>query len=157
MDEQAFKKDVLTAFEYSYKHEDWVYPLADALDGVTAEEAAWRPGPDLKGIWDIVLHMAVWTENIILRMRTGDRAHPAEGAWPPPPVVPGEAAWEEAKRRLWDSLAALQSYMESNPPAALMAGPYGFPDLLCRFIHNAYHIGQITKLRECRAAEAVPH
>jgi hypothetical protein len=34
-----------------------------------------------------------------------------------------------------------------------MGGPYGLADLLCRFIHNGYHIGQITKMRECQAAQ----
>ena len=153
MDQEAVRRDVLIAFEYSYQHDDWVYPLADALAGVTAAEAAWRPGPDLKGIWNIVLHMAVWTENIVERMRSGEDAHPAEGAWPPPPAVPDEAAWEAAQRRLWDALAALHAYIETNTLDALAGSPYGLGDLLCRFIHNAYHIGQITKMRELRAAE----
>ena len=151
MDEQAVQRDVLIAFDYSYKHDDWVYPLADALAGVTAAEAAWRPGPAVKGIWDIVLHMAVWTENIVERMRSGENSRPAEGHWPPPPAVPDEAAWEEAQRRLWDALAALHAYLETNTLDALAGSPYGLADLLCRFIHNAYHIGQITKMRELRA------
>src|SRR2546428_9963808 len=113
MDEQAVRRDVLIAFEYSYKHNDWVYPLADALAGVTAAEAAWRPGPNLRGIWEIVLHMAVWTENIAERMRSGEDAHPAEGAWPPPPAVLDEAAWEEAQRRLLGALAALHASIQA--------------------------------------------
>src|SRR6266852_3329081 len=170
MDEQAVQRDVFIAFEYSYKHDDWVYPLADALAGVTAAEAVWRPGPSVKGIWDIVLHMAVWTENIVERMRSGEDAHPAEGAWPPPPPdhpsgpgthavgdaaggYPDEAAWEAAQRRLWDALAALHASIETNSLDALAGSPYGLGDLFCRFIHNAYHIGQITKMRELRAAE----
>ena len=39
-----------------------------------------------------------------------------------------------------------------RPIAELDGPPYGLGDLLCRFIHVAYHIGQITKLREVRAA-----
>jgi hypothetical protein len=27
---------------------------------------------------------------------------------------------------------------------------YGLPELLCRFIHAGYHIGQIIKMRELR-------
>lgn len=153
MDEQTMRREVLVAYEYSYEHDDWLHPLSEALAGVTAAEALWRPGPSLKGIWDIVLHMAVWTENIVERMRSGQRARPAEGAWPPPPDVADEAAWQAAQRRLWDALAALRVYMEGNSLDALAAGPYGLADLFCRFIHNAYHIGQITKLREIREAQ----
>ena len=153
MDEQVMRREVLVAFEYSYQHDDWVNPLADALAGVTAAEAAWRPGPDGRGIWDIVLHMTVWTKNIVERMRSGQPARPAEGAWPPPDTVMDEAAWEQAQQRLWDALAALQAYMETNSLDALAGSPYGLGDLFCRFIHNAYHIGQITKMRELWAAK----
>jgi hypothetical protein len=151
VDGEAVKAAVLTALDYSYLHEDWVNPLAEALEGVTAEQAAWRPGPQEKGIWDIVLHLAVWNENIVERMRTGEKARPAEGAWPPLPAALDEQSWLQAKRRLWDSLDGLRNYLGSLPPEGLMSGPWGLGDLLCRFTHNGYHIGQITKLRECRA------
>lgn len=153
MDEQAMRAEVFVAFEYSYKYDDWVNPLAEALAGLTAAEAAWKPGPGVRGIWDIVLHMAVWTENIVERMRSGEDVTPAGGKWPPPPAAPDEAAWEAAQRRLWDALAALQAYIETHSLDALAGSPYGLGDLLCRFIHNAYHIGQITKMRELRAAQ----
>jgi hypothetical protein len=152
MDEHAIKQEILTAYEYSYIQDDWVNPLTDALSGVTAEEAAWRPGPDLKGIWDIVLHLAVWIENMIERMRTHEDVRPAEGAWPQPPSIQDEAAWEAAQKRLWTALAAMHSYIKTNPLDALAGGPYGLADLLCRFTHNGYHIGQITKMRELRDA-----
>jgi hypothetical protein len=154
MDGEALRRDVLIAFEYSYIHDDWVYPLVDALAGVTAEEAAWRPGPDLRGIWNIVLHMAVWNENIVERMQSGKDAHPAEGTDPPLPAIPDEAAWEAAQRRLWDSLAALHAYIETNSLDALAGSPWGLGDLFCRFIHMAYHIGQITKMRELRDVQS---
>ncbi len=157
LDQDAIRSGVLAAFEYSYQHDDWVTPLAEALDGVTAEEAAWRPAPDRKGIWDIVLHLTVWTDNIVERMRSGERARPAEGAWPAPPASPDEAEWAAAQQRLWDSLDRLRVYMEASSLEALAGSPYGLGDLLCRFVHNGYHIGQITKLRELREAGAHPH
>jgi len=156
VDNEQVKSHVLTAWEYVYLHDDWLNPLADALEGVSVEEALWRPGPDTKGIWEIVLHMAVWTENIVERMRTGERARPAEGAWPVLPESPDQPAWELSKARLWQSLEDLRKHVEAGPPEQLMSGPWGLADLLCRFIHNAYHIGQITKMRECMAAIRQP-
>jgi hypothetical protein len=154
LDGEAVKREVLVAFEYSFNQEDWVCPLTEALAGVTAQEATWRPSPDVKSIWEIVLHMAVWTENMVHRMQSGDPVRPAEGAWPPLPPTLDEAAWEQAQRRLWEALAGLRAQIEATLPTALLDGPYGLADLLCRFIHIAYHIGQITKLREWRAAQA---
>ena len=153
MDDDAVRKDLLIGFEYSHLHDSWVNPLADALDGVTAEQAIWRPGPDMKGIWDIVLHMAAWNENIIERIGSGEIAYPpGRVAWPPPPSAPSDEQWLSAKTRLWDSLAALREMIETIPIIKIQESPYGIGDLLCRFIHNAYHIGQITKLRECQGS-----
>jgi hypothetical protein len=148
MDGEVVRKEVLLALEYSYEHEDWVNPLSEALRGVQATEAVWRPTAGRKCIWEIVLHLAVWTENIIERMRTGESVGPPEGHWPPLPAACDEAAWASAQKRLWDALAALRAFIETSSPNALLAGPYGLADLLCRFTHNGYHIGQITVLRE---------
>src|SRR5262249_46008371 len=147
------------AFEYSYAHDDWLTPLEEALAGVTTREAVWKPAPDVPSIWQIVLHMAVWNENIVHRMAQrarGERhGQPPEGPWPPLPATLDEAAWEDAQRRLWESLAAVRAHIEETPLAAqLDFGNVGYShlaDLLCRFTHTAYHIGQITKLREWRA------
>lgn len=161
MDEQALQREALYAFEYAHNREDFIYPLADALAGVTVQGALWRPGPDSRGIWDMVLHMASWTENGVQRMRSGKHSRPSEGAWPPLPAVPDEAAWQEAQRRLWDALAALRAQIQATPSTALLectvtnAHQNWSPleEVLCRLIHNAYHIGQITKLRELRGVQ----
>ena len=167
MDDQTLRRDLLTAFEYSYLHDDWVNPLSETLDGVTVAEALWKPGtspqpsPPGRGqskcIWEIVLHMANWTENIVERMRGDRKARPADGPWPAVPAVVDEGAWADAQSRLWRSLDVLRAEMQTVSMAVLMEEPWEdgsvLADLFCRFTHNAYHIGQITKMRECMAAK----
>src|SRR5262245_40518078 len=116
MDDEALRKHLLIGFEYCYLHDDWVNPMSEALKGLSPADALWRPGPEGKGIWDIVLHLAVWNENIVKRVRTGNKAaHPNEGAWPEPPSEPSEASWEAAKNRLDESLAAVKAMIETEP------------------------------------------
>jgi len=154
-DEELIRRDTLTAIEYSHDHDDWVTPLTEALDGVTALEAAWKPviaSDQVKSIWEIVLHMALWTENVIVRMHGDRRAHPVGGSWPSMPDVRDEAAWSGSKARLFDAVEALRSEVRQASMAALLVQEedgWGslLDDILCRTIHNAYHIGQITKLR----------
>src|SRR3569832_2583651 len=100
MEESEVRKQLDIAFEYCYAHNVWVNSLDDALAGVTSRAALWRPIPPGKGIWDIVLHLAVWNENIVERTESGERVHPEEGEWPATPDHPDEAAWAAAKRRL---------------------------------------------------------
>jgi hypothetical protein len=162
-DGAAVQRDVLLAFEYSYNHDDWVFPLADALLGVTAQAATWTPNSadtETRNIWQIVLHMTVWTENIVERMHQRERGEPpgrpAEGSWPALPPVLDENAWQDTQQRLWNAMNGLRSHISDTSIAAMLdtgnAGYSQLADLLCRLIHNAYHIGQITKLRDCMAA-----
>jgi hypothetical protein len=154
LEEEALRRDILVAFEYCYLHDDWVNPLGEALESLTALEALRNCGPETKCVWEIVLHLAVWNENIVERILTGERARPSEGHWPTLPDDRDEPAWDAAKTRLWDSLNLMRTTVETVPFEKLTGPPYGLPDLFCRFTHMAYHIGQITKLRECWEAVA---
>lgn len=148
MADAQIQRGLKTAFEYTYRHDDWVSPLEDEWEGLSAEEAAWRPALDAKTIWEIVLHTAVWNENIIERITRGELTRPGEGSWPSMPSEPDEEAWEKAKQRLRRSLSTLEEFIGSVPLEKIEASPYGLPDLLVRYIHIGYHLGQITKLRE---------
>lgn len=150
IDEESLRKQLIIGFEYSYLHEDWVNSLSEALEGVNAADAYERPGHHQMGIWDMVLHMSVWNENIVQRIETGEAVGPSEGHWPLRPGEPSDEAWEAAKKRLWDSLDSVRTMLEMTPYSVIEASPWGLGDLLCRFSHNAYHLGQITKLRELR-------
>jgi hypothetical protein len=150
----ALRRDVLIGFEYSYLHDSWVNPLSEALADVTAQEAVWRPAPDAKCIGEIVLHMSVWNENGVWLLHGNLPRKPPEGDWPLLPMPLEEAGWEGIQTRLWNSLAAIRAALEQISIPALLTHPegaYGSPlaEILCRFAHNAYHIGQITKMREC--------
>ena len=148
MDNQTVQKEMLIAFEYCYLHDDWVNPLKDALDGLNAGQAARKLSAESKSIWEIVLHTAVWNEDIVTRVRSKERSRPAEGAWPAIQGAGMEQDWDRDKKRLWDSLESVRAMIESGSLDEIQAGPYGIADLLCRYIHNGYHIGQITKMRE---------
>lgn len=148
MDDADVRTVLKTAHEYSYLHEEWVNPLAEALEGITLEKALVKPGPDTNCIWSIVLHMAVWNENMVERVLTGEKSRPVEGAWPQLPALPDEKEWEKAKQRLWDSISALGKMIDEEPLDKIEASPYGIPDLICRPIHMAYHIGQITAIKD---------
>jgi hypothetical protein len=147
--DQDFTRQLSVAFEYCYLHDDWVMPLEEALRGIQVEEALWRPGPDSKCIIEIVLHMAVWNEDIVGRIESGQKSRPAEGAWPVLPSELDNKTLQEAVDRLWKSLELVQQLVERVSIKQIEKSPYGLGDLLCRYIHNGYHLGQISKLREC--------
>jgi len=150
MDDAALRQLLTTMLQYSSEEEEWVEPWRLVLTGLTAEQAAWRPGAEMKGVWDIVLHVTVWNENLLERARTGEALQPAEGSWPTLPGHPTEEAWSATKVRFWASLDALGVYVRTTPLEQMSAAPYGLGDLVCRFIHLAYHAGQVEKLRQVK-------
>jgi hypothetical protein len=148
MTDSELLRDLKVAWEYAHEHDDWVAPLEEELAGLTAEQAAWHPAPEAKSIWEIVLHMTVWNEDIVARVESGQKSHPPEGAWPPMPDVADEKSWESARDRLRKSIRGVAELFDADSMRKINASSYGLPDLLVRYIHMGYHIGQITKLRE---------
>jgi uncharacterized damage-inducible protein DinB len=134
----------------------------ELLQDMTAEEAAAHPIPGAHSIWEIVLHMTGWLNEV--RGRLGGRPPdmPEEGDWPKPGET-SEAAWqrdrsrlEEAVKNLLDTLSALReedldrmggSIAELRNPA-LGTGVTHRAMVNGIVQHNAYHSGQMALLRK---------
>ena len=128
--------------------ESWITPLRETLNDIEAEEAAWQPAPDERSIWEIVLHVGVWTDWAVHFLQGQDTA---VTDWPPV----GTESWAATRQRVTSSLTAFgdgiaalsaESLFESPTPSVTPTSRLlGVTSIL---IHNAYHAGQLTKLRE---------
>ncbi|HUR21773.1 MAG TPA: DinB family protein, partial [Vicinamibacterales bacterium] len=81
--------------------------IASLLADVTAAEAAARPIPGAHSIWQIVLHMTGWAEEVRLRVAGAPAGNPAMGDWPRVGPV-GQARWEAARAALFTAYRALE-------------------------------------------------
>lgn len=130
---------------------NWITSVQEALNEVGAEEAAWKPGPAERSIFEIVLHMTVWTDWAANFLREQD----TEVLDWPPVTRTDEAAWNEARDNLNHALTAFRASIAALAPDDLSHTPVpevtqttNLSALLSILIHNAYHAGQITKLHE---------
>src|SRR5258708_32311464 len=65
---------VLQLLEEGFERKTWHGPnLWQSLKGVTAKQAAWRPGPDRHNIWEQALHAAYWKYAVRRRLQGGRR------------------------------------------------------------------------------------
>ncbi len=141
----------------------WHGPAVGALvHGVTALEAAAHPVPGAHSIWEVVLHVTGWRNEIARRLATGMLAEPAAGDWPAVPAV-NEAAWTAAVAGLEASTDAVIAALATFPVARLgeQAGDTRDPALgsgvtwaaTLRGLaqHDAYHGGQIGLLKKALA------
>jgi hypothetical protein len=96
---------ILTLLDEAYEKRTWHGPnLRQALRGVTAKQAAWRPGPQRHNIWEETLHAAYWKYAVRRRIEGGKRASFAlKGSnffARPEKGMLNEAAWRTDKKLL---------------------------------------------------------
>lgn len=133
------------------------------LEPVSPGAAAAHPVPGNHSVWELVLHMTGWANEAAARLRGAAAAEPEGGDWPPVVDVTPRA-WEQAKRALVDSHAALAAALRDTADAVLdeavvdhRAGAAGTGQ--SRYVtvhglvhHTTYHAGQIAVLVKAAAA-----
>lgn len=139
--------------------EPWHGPgTLDLLRGISAEQAAEKPVRGGHSIWEIVLHMTAWQDEVRQRLGGKPPSMPEAGDWPRPPR-PSAQAWRRSVEGLAASLEALAAAIDSLPADRLAARigqadrPLGtgvtIAEMLSGIVqHTAYHSGQIALLRK---------
>jgi uncharacterized damage-inducible protein DinB len=124
----------------------------DVLDGVDAGLAAKKPIPTAHSIWEIVLHMRVWEEVVLRRLR-GETYNPTpEEDWPPVAET-GRHSWIAALAALRRTHEELQREIEKTPEGRLELPAPNSKRPMYQLLHGAvqhalYHAGQIAVLRK---------
>ncbi len=141
---------VLALLDEAYRKKTWHGPnLRQSIRGVSAKQAAWRPGPGRHNIWEVTLHAAYWKYAVRRRIEGGKRgsfslkgsnffARPEKGNL-------SETAWSSDKKLLereHRSLCTSVGKLLRKPRAAkFLRQLYGVA------FHDIYHAGQIRLLR----------
>jgi uncharacterized damage-inducible protein DinB len=132
--------------------------VMDLLADVTVAEAKARPVPGAPTIWELVLHMTGWANEVRARVEGRAAGTPAKGDWPAVGATT-VARWSSAKealalayRQLDDVVGALPD-RELNQPVldrrnnALGTGLSRYLTIHGAIHHGVYHAGQIALLK----------
>ena len=134
-------------------------PLLRILEGVTAAGASARPIAGGHSIWELVLHMTGWKNEVRRRVSGAPARNPEGGDWPKI-GEPSETRWREACERLQRAHDDLVSAIRALPEEMLHAAtndprnrPLGtgvsYYVLLHGIVqHDVYHSGQIAILKK---------
>jgi uncharacterized damage-inducible protein DinB len=131
--------------------------LHELLEGVSAEAASARPIAAAHTIWELVLHVTAWADVIRRRLEGTAVEEPEAGDFPaPPPATP--AAWDEARRAVFDAhdaLAARVARLTDEDLRAKVPGRHYDAHFQVRSAirHTVYHSGQIGLLRKGALAD----
>lgn len=138
---------LLNLLDEAFDKKSWHGPnLRGSIRGVTAEQAAWRPGRDRHNIWELTLHAAYWKYVVRRRLTGGKRgsfALPGSNFFVRPAEQTSEKAWNADIDILVAEHRKLRDVIEK------LAAPSGVHSHLIRGIaaHDLYHAGQIRLLR----------
>jgi len=141
---------LLSLLDEAYSKKTWHGPnLRQSLKGVSAKQAAWRPGRGRHNIWEIALHAAYWKYAVRRKLEGGKRgAFVLKGSnffTRPENGDSSEAAWrgdrailETEHRELEKAIRQALQTPQSKKRLAMM---YGVT------FHDVYHAGQVRLLR----------
>jgi hypothetical protein len=146
----SYESIIIALLDEAYRKKTWHGPnLRQAIKGVTAKQAAWRPAPGRHNIWEEILHAAYWKYMVRRRLVGGKRASfvlRGSNFFPRPEKgKAGEAAWradqsilETEHRRLLQTVGQI---LKSSGAGKHLPMLYGVA------FHDVYHAGQIRLLR----------
>lgn len=145
---------LLKLIDEGYEKQTWHGPnLRGAVRGLTAKEAAWRPGLKRHNIWEIVVHAAYW-KYIVRRRLTGETrgSFPLKGSnWFHLPNDTSERAWRNDVTLLSEMHLAMREAISRLHTSSLKNHPKGSKYTIESTIygiafHDVYHAGQIQLL-----------
>jgi hypothetical protein len=148
-------RTLLRLLDEAYERKAWHGPnLRGSLRGLTARQAAWRPGRGRHNIWEIALHCAYW-KYAVRRRLTGEKRGSfavAGSNWFARPAGHTEKAWRGELKLLEQTHRALRRAVAAFEPARLHRRPTGsrstpFGQILGVAFHDVYHAGQIQLLK----------
>jgi hypothetical protein len=146
---------ILRLLDQAYDHKAWHgTTLRGSLRGVSAEQAAWRPGEGRHNIWELAVHAAYWKYTVLRRIEGMERgSFPLEGSnWFTRPVELSEKAWKADLRLLQEMheklRAAVGKVKEAELEKAVDGGKILLVDLLLGIAaHDLYHAGQVQLVK----------
>jgi len=128
--------------------------LRGSVRRVSAEQAAWRPGPARHNIWEIVVHAAYWKYAASRRFTNAERgSFPLKGSnWFRRPERLTEKAWrsdvdllDRTHRALRDAVADLSTKDLYSTPSGKKVSNFALLSGIAA--HDLYHAGQIQLLK----------
>jgi|SRR5271167_2938171 len=141
---------LLAFLEEGYSKKTWHGPnLRQSLKGLSAKQAAWRPGRGRHNIWELALHAAYWKYAVRRKLEGGKRGsfvlggsnfflRPEKGKATETAWLADRAILESEHRELEKTIRRV---LENSQARKHLPMIYGVA------FHDVYHAGQVRLIR----------
>ena len=140
---------LLEQLRTTHNEEDWFVPVSIAVDGLTAEQAQWKPaGKDAHSVGQLAYHIWYWDQRSLAQFR-GEKVAAFDGNNNETFDNFNAAQWDDLVKKLNQVLADWETAVQGADDAKLAANA----SLIAHIgAHNAYHVGQILYVRKLEGA-----
>ena len=149
------QKDLLLyALDSTFDKESWYAPLKNAIEGITAEQANWRPtGEATKTIWENVNHLIYYKERLVANMEGRNWTQNLDGdeTFNLTEQLNEEKAWKKVVERAENAHHSLRQLLTLISVEELNRNSLD-GKLMDILLHDTYHTGQIIQIRKMQGS-----
>lgn len=145
---QSLKSVLLDQLRSTHDKENWFVPVSSALEGLTAEQAAWSDGSGNHSVGQLANHLLFWNERQLQKFR-GQPSTPFNGNNDKTFNAFTKEQWAETVKSLLSVLSDLEKTVENADEASLKSWAETIANISA---HNAYHTGQIIYVRKLQGS-----
>ncbi|MGI8313747.1 DinB family protein [Halobacillus mangrovi] len=140
---------LLHVLDTSYSKENWFAPLKHTIEGITAEQASWRPAEGTAHtIWENVNHLIYYKERIVAKMKGNEGPRSLDGDETFfITEQSNDDEWKKVVDRAEDAYRSIRQTLVDTSDEKLSDRSLE-TDLLDIMLYDAYHTGQIIQIRK---------
>ncbi|MCQ6264660.1 DinB family protein [Fictibacillus sp. WQ 8-8] len=145
---------LLNVLDTTFDKESWYAPFKHALEGITAEQANWRPtGEATKTIWENVNHLIYYKERLAANMEGREWTHNLDGneTFYLTEQSNDDKEWKKVVERAENVQRSLRQILSKTSVEELDQNSLE-GKLLDIMLHDAYHTGQIIQIRKMQGS-----
>ncbi|MBY6035982.1 DinB family protein [Fictibacillus nanhaiensis] len=145
---------LIEVLDSTFDKESWYAPFKHAVEGLTAEQAMWKPaGETTKNIWENVNHLIYYKERLTANLEDREWTHHLDGDQTFYLIQPSsdEKEWKDVVERANNAQRNLRQTLSTLSDRELDQNLLD-RKLLDIMLHDAYHTGQIMQLRKMQGS-----
>ena len=144
----TLKSILLEQLRTTHNVEDWFVPINVALQGVTAEQAKWTPGPGGHSVGQLANHLLFWDTDALARFK-GETPPKFSGNNDETFNTFDSKQWAATVKQLDEVLTEWENAVQAADDTKLAAWASTIAHV---GTHNAYHVGQMVYVRKLQGS-----
>lgn len=140
----TLKSVLLAQFKTTWDQQEWFVPVAKGIEGITAQQASWRPSDSSHSVGQLAHHLLFWNKHLLDKFK-GEKEKAFSGNNNETFDAFTEATWAETVQQLKQVMADWEKAISEADDAKLQSW---YTSIANMSTHNAYHTGQILYIRK---------